>query len=123
MSNVKEHELLCIICPKGCNIKVVENNDELSFHSEGMCKRGEVYARQEIYKPERVLTTTVEINSVDFGMLPVRTAAPIPKDKQDIAMEEIASIKVDVPVKLGDVIAKDVANTSIELIASRTITE
>ena len=120
MSKNKTHKLLCIVCPKGCEMEVSENNRELSF-PKGICKRGQEYAKQEIYNPCRVLTSTVRINSKDFAMLPVRTSAAIPKEKLEIAMRQIASIEVNAPIKLGEIICQDIAATGIQLIASRSI--
>ena len=120
MSANKKHKLLCIICPQGCEMEVTEKAGELSF-SKGICPRGQKYAKQEIYNPCRVLTTTVEIANADFGMLPVRTADAIPKEKLEAAMRQIAKIKVSAPIQLGEVISQDIADSGIPLIASRTV--
>ena len=120
MSKNKKHKLLCIVCPQGCEMEVSENDSKLCF-PKGICKRGQDYAKQEIYNPCRVLTTTVKINSLDFAMLPVRTSAAIPKEKLEIAMQQIAKIKVNAPIKLGEIICQNIATTGIKLLASRTI--
>ena len=120
MSENKKHKLLCIVCPQGCEMEVDENEGQLSF-SKGICPRGQNYAKQEIYNPCRVLTTTVKIDSIDFGMLPVRSSEAIPKEKLEIAMQQIAKIEVKAPIKLGDVICQNIAATGIKLIASRTV--
>jgi len=45
-------ELVCIVCPKGCRMKVDDGNDFLvTDHS---CSRGEVYALDELRNPVRV---------------------------------------------------------------------
>ena len=50
-------ELVCIVCPRGCRLKVDEEND---FAVTGnTCPRGAEYGRNEIMAPTRVLTSTV----------------------------------------------------------------
>ena len=121
MTESKKHKLLCIVCPQGCEMELTETDNHQLCFPKGICKRGRDYARQEIYNPCRVLTTTVKIKSRDFGMLPVRTPASIPKEKLEIAMQQIAEIKVDAPIELGEIVCQDIASTGINLIASRTI--
>ena len=120
MAETKEYKILCIVCPLGCEMQITQSDGELHF-AEGICRRGQEYARQEIYNPCRLLTTTVKISSSEFGMLPVRTSGPIPKGKLGRAMQQIAEICVAAPVELGDVVCEDVADTGVSLVASRTI--
>jgi len=118
--NKKTHKLLCIVCPEGCEIETTEIDGEFKFE-KGICKRGQDYARQEIINPCRYLTTTVRLKNGNQAMLPVRTSEVIPKEKLIEAMQQIATIETAVPIKLGDVICFNVANTGITLIASKTV--
>jgi CxxC motif-containing protein len=115
-----KHKLLCIICPEGCEMDIDEKDGTLVF-PKGICRRGQEYARQELYNPCRVLTTTVSIRGGEIAMLPVRTSQPIPKAKLIEAMQQIANIEGKVPVKTGEVICRDIASTGVSLIACRTI--
>lgn len=115
-----KHHLLCIVCPEGCEMEIEEENGELLF-PQGICRRGQEYARQEIYNPCRVLTTTVKVSNANIAMLPVRTSQPIPKAKLIDAMRQIASITVDTPVSVGEVICEDIVNTGVVLLACREI--
>ena len=116
----KKHNLLCIVCPEGCEIEVREADGKLSF-SPGICKRGRDYAKQEIRDPSRILTTTVPISGGDIAMLPVRTAAPIPKPSLISAMDRIREISTVAPVKVGDVVIEDLVGTGVSLLASRSV--
>ena len=44
-------ELTCIICPKGCNIKVEFEKDKVTNIEGNTCKRGYDYAFSEITNP------------------------------------------------------------------------
>ena len=115
-----KHRLLCIVCPEGCEMDIDEKDGNLVF-PKGICRRGQEYARQELYNPCRVLTTTVPVRGGEIAMLPVRTSQPIPKAKLIEAMQQIANIEGKVPVKTGEVICRDIASTGVSLIACRTI--
>lgn len=110
-------ELICIVCPNGCRLTVDDNLNVTG----NKCPRGVTYAKQELTNPTRVLTTTVKIESAELGVLPVRTANPIPKGKLFEAMKIVNSIKLKAPVKLGDVVYENICGTGVNLIACRTI--
>lgn len=110
------HNLICIVCPRGCHVTV--ENDKVTGN---FCKRGESYALKELTNPERMLTSTVEIESVDISRLSVVTSKPIPKDKMFDVMKEISKIKVNAPKKVGDVIISNVLNLGVDIISSRNV--
>ena len=112
--------LLCIVCPEGCEIEVRKEGDSLAF-SGGTCRRGHEYAEQEIRNPSRILTTTVPVSGGDVAMLPVRTAEPVPKPMLMEIMADIQNISVDAPISSGDIVVPDIAGTGIPLLASRSI--
>lgn len=52
-------ELTCIVCPKGCRLRVDENDGYKVLGNT--CPRGEVYGREEALDPKRTVTSTVRI--------------------------------------------------------------
>ena len=76
-------EMICIVCPIGCHIEVVEDESvEGGYRVDGAnCKRGKMYGVKELTRPTRLLTSTVEIEGAVLPRLPVRTKEEIPKDK------------------------------------------
>lgn len=113
-------ELTCICCPMGCNLKAEtdEQNNVLSV-SGNTCVRGENYAKSELTAPVRTVTTTV--SSLSGKPVPLKTKDPIPKEKIFDVVKEIKSAKVDLPVKMGDVVVKNVADTGVDVVATRTM--
>ena len=71
-------ELICIVCPKGCHLKVDETND-YKVTGNG-CPRGEEYGKIELTHPTRVVTSTVQCSGGAHPRCPVKTSAPIPKE-------------------------------------------
>ena len=111
-------ELICIECPKGCTMAVDVENGKAARVSGNMCPKGAEYAAAEIEDPRRILTATVLCEGLDIRMLPVRTDTPISKTVIMQAMDAVRKIRVDRPVRAGDVIADDFFNA--RLIATRT---
>ena len=111
----------CIVCPTGCEIKAIKDpNNEITF--EGYtCKRGLEYAEQEFYEPKRILTTTIRVENGFIPLIPVRTDKPILKDKLNETLMIIAQTVVDAPIKMGDILIKNVLSSGANIIASRDL--
>lgn len=110
-------ELICITCPRGCHLKVDENLNVTG----NMCPRGAIYAKNELTHPVRMVTSTVAVDSQCESRLPVKTKDPIPKELIFKVMEEINKIVVKAPIKIGDVIIKDVLGSGVDIVATKDI--
>ncbi len=110
-------ELICIVCPKGCHLTVDENNDYAV--SGNTCKRGEVYGKEELRNPVRVLTSTVCISGSMLPRVPVKTTTAIPKGKLFEAMKVIDELYFEAPVACGDVLLSDILGTGVDIVATR----
>ena len=110
-------ELICIICPRGCHLTV---DDELNV-SGNTCPRGAVYAKQELTHPTRTLTSTVRVVSKTEAMLPVKSNKPLPKEKIFDAMEVINKTCVKAPIKIGDVVIKNIFGLGVDIVATKNI--
>lgn len=69
----------------------------------------------------RVLTTTVAVSGGDEALFPVRTAEAIPLELHAQAMDLIRGLVVEAPIRMGDVVLKNLLDTNINLIASMDI--
>lgn len=117
----------CTTCPSECLLTVeVErdvNGSVAAIHSVtgNRCPRGDKFAHQELTCPMRVLTTTVAVSGGDEALLPVRTAEAIPLELHAQAMALIRGLVVEAPIRMGDVVLKNLLDTNINLIASMDI--
>ncbi len=109
-------EYICIVCPKGCHIVV--DGDNISGYT---CLRGLNYVKQESIDPRRTLTTTVKVNDKNIRVCPVKSSDTLPKDKLFASMEEINKINVDLPIKLHQVVIKNILNTGVDIITTKEI--
>jgi len=110
-------ELICITCPRGCHLTV---DDNLNV-SGNTCPRGEIYAKAELTHPVRMVTSSVNVVSEIEDRLPVKTKEPIPKELIFKVMEEIYKVTAKAPVKIGDVVIKDVLGTGVDIVACKNI--
>ena len=109
-------KVTCIICPKGCRIDAKVKDGKIVSIENYDCKRGLEYAKNEVLDPRRILTTTLKLSG--GRVLPVRTKDPIPKKLLKKAMYELKDVIITAPVKVGDIVAKNVVGTGIDLIAT-----
>jgi CxxC motif-containing protein len=113
----------CIVCPTGCSIKVI-GKDPKNVTFEGYtCNRGLEYAEQEFREPKRILTTTMKVENGSLPLVPVRTDKPLLKDRLTEALKVIAQSQTKAPVKMGDVLIKNILDLDINIIASRDLEE
>lgn len=117
----KMKRLTCIVCPLSCILDAEYTPNRIKSISGQKCKKGRIYAEEELFAPKRILTTTVK---VDGGMLPlvsVKTDKPVPKEKLFSILDETIQLTLEAPVKLGDIIIKNVQNTKINIVATKTV--
>lgn len=123
MSKLSEKELICILCPLGCKMRVSEKEScpgELTVRGI-QCKKGRDYACEEYKNPTRTLTSTVVIHGAPLPRLPVRTSKPLPKELVFKAMEEINRVELQAPVRMGDRVIVGLLGTDIDVLASRSL--
>ena len=113
--------LTCIGCPLGCALTAVPNADGTFEISGYTCKRGLEYAKKELTRPERTVTSTVRVTGGAAPVVSVRTATDIPKDAIWQVMEAINATIVPAPVAIGDVLVADIAGTGVALTATKAV--
>ncbi len=113
-----ERNLTCIICPRGCQLTVSGEADNLVVTGHA-CPRGEVYGVNEVSNPVRTITSIVRVENREDCMVSVKTAQPVPKGAIFEVMALIRNKSVQAPVKIGDVIIDNIYGTQV--IATKNI--
>ena len=116
-----QEKLICIICPIGCELIVDHNDREIISVDGNRCKRGPEYAREEIFLPKRIVTTTVRIIGASVPLLPVRTDRSVPKDLAFDVVRLASQLQVEAPAGVGEVLAADVAGSGANLVSTRSL--
>ena len=139
-------ELTCIICPIGCSLSVEEGSvpvEERSVPASALtvtgnrCKRGAVYAQEEVLAPKRMVTATCGIampGAADGAdgvcpsrgltaprRLPVKTSIPCPKEKIDELLGDIYRLSVSLPVKAGSKLIENWQGSGVDVVAVRSL--
>ena len=113
----KERLLTCIVCPRGCQMKVTLTDEGRVESVEGnFCKRGVTYANDECTNPKRTVTSTVRCKS--GAVVAVKTDSTIPKGMMLEVMKEINSAVAEDNVKIGDIIIENVCGTGANVVAT-----
>ena len=116
-----EREFICIICPNGCRIKVEYEGINIKSIKGDECPEGKDYVKNEITNPLRVFTGSVLAGNGDFSLASVKTSVPIPKKYLKKIGEITRQLKVEAPVEIDQVVASNLLNENIDLIATRKI--
>ena len=116
---MEKRELICIGCPMGCPLTVELEGGEILSITGHTCRRGEVYARKEVTNPTRIVTSTVEVEGGKVARVSVKTKEDIPKEKIFQCVKALKGVTVKAPVHIGDVIVANVADTGVDIVATR----
>ncbi len=102
-------KLICIRCPRGCEITV--DGDNISGYS---CTRGLEYAKEEMTCPMRMVTALLH---TDDGVVPVKTSGNIPKNQIKYVLNVISSTYVK-HVHIGDVVLSNVLGLGVDIVVT-----
>lgn len=116
-----EQSVTCINCPVGCRMTVLlSDSGEFLSVTGNTCVRGAAYAKQECTLPERMITAVIPAEGCKTP-LSVKTSRPVPKNLILSVMQELARIKVTVPVASGQIILHDILGTGSDIVATREL--
>ncbi|MBA7559322.1 DUF1667 domain-containing protein [Candidatus Atribacteria bacterium 1244-E10-H5-B2] len=116
-----EREFICIICPNSCRISIEYEGTNIRNIKGDECPKGKDYVKNEITNPLRVFTGSVLVENGDFSLVSVKTHVPIPKKYLKKIGEITRRIKVEVPVEIGQIVASNLLDNNIDLVATRKI--
>ena len=108
--------LICINCPKGCELEVSVDGDKVTVTGQG-CPRGETYGRAEATNPTRMVTGLVRVAGTRRP-LPVKTRTAIPKGKIAEVTNLLANTTVLPPKKIGDLVIENACDTGVDVVAT-----
>ncbi|MDD4832406.1 MAG: DUF1667 domain-containing protein [Clostridia bacterium] len=111
-------KMTCINCPMGCQLEVKLNGKEVVV-TGNTCARGLAYGKQEFLLPMRTVTSLVKVRQ--GGVVSVKTSGQVPKSKIFDVLDQLKNIVVDKPVKIGDVIIKDVLGLGVDIVATKNM--
>lgn len=112
-------DLICIVCPKGCHIKVDPKHDYKTTGNS--CDRGAAYGKKEITNPTRVITSTAILKGSKLPRVSLKTNKDIPKEKITAAMKTLDNLELKAPVKIGDAAVKNICGLDADFVVTRNL--
>lgn len=110
-------ELICIVCPKGCHLKVDENqNYKVTGNS---CPRGAEYGAKELTHPTRTITSTVKITNAALPRVSVKTNRDVDKQLIWDIMKCLDEVCVEAPVHRGDVVVENICDSGADIVITK----
>lgn len=116
---MEERNLVCIGCPMGCPLVVKIKDGEVQSVEGNTCKRGAIYGKKEVTNPTRIVTTTVRVSGGTENTVSVKTKEDIPKSRIFDCIRELKEVTVPAPVQIGDIILHNVAETGVDIVATK----
>ncbi len=113
-------EFTCICCPLGCQITVIEENGQCLIQGNN-CPKGEKYVKDEMTHPTRMVTSMVPVTDGEIPVVSVKTKEAIPKNKIKDCIEALKNVRVDAPIKIGDMIIENVCGTGVSIVATKNV--
>lgn len=120
---METRHLTCIGCPLGCPLEVTLSDGEVVSVTGNTCRRGDIYGRKEVTNPTRIVTSSVRVFGSRSGAatVSVKTASDVPKAKIFDVIRELKGVSVPCPVRIGDVIRKDIAGCGADVVATKNV--
>lgn len=115
---MEKRELICIGCPLGCMLTVEIESTEVVNVTGNTCPRGKTYAQKEVTNPTRIVTSSVKVVGGNRPSVSCKTKSDIPKAKIFDVVRALKEIEITAPVCIGDVLAENVADTGIQIVAT-----
>ena len=107
---------ICKECEKMCILDIDIYGDDIVV-SENQCEKGEKTALDI----KDILTTLVRIKGSDANVVSVKSNQPIDKSLFIKCSVALSRIYVGAPVKIGDVVCKNILNTGVDIICTRNV--
>lgn len=111
----------CIVCPNGCEIEAEYDGTQVRGVTGNLCPKGIAYVTQELVDPRRTIATSVPVEGGEIPLTSVRLTAAIPKARIFDAMNEINRQHLTAPIRIGDVVIKDLLGLGSDVIVTKNV--
>ena len=119
--SIEKRLLTCIVCPRGCEMTATITDGVVSEVLGNSCPRGKKYAEEEIAAPKRMLTSSIRVVNGTLPLLPVVSKTNLPKERILDCAKALRKVKVQAPIKEGQVVCTDILGLGVDIVASRAM--
>jgi CxxC motif-containing protein len=117
-----KRDLTCINCPLGCSLHATEEGGKITV-TGNTCPKGVQYAVSELTAPKRIVTSSIAVQGGTRPLVSVKTKEAVPKEKILLCMEVLKQLSVQAPIRIGDVLLPDIAQTGVPLVATGNVSK
>ncbi|MCH3965473.1 MAG: DUF1667 domain-containing protein [Clostridium sp.] len=68
-----------------------------------------------------IFTSIVRIKGANCNVVPVKSTKPINKDLWIECSKALSRLHIGIPINIGDIICKNILNTKVDIISTKTI--
>lgn len=112
---------ICKKCERKCVLDIDKFEGEIEVEGN-QCELGIDYAKQEINNKKKVFTSLVRIKgSKKNNVVPIKSSGPIDKGLWIECSKALSRIYVGAPMKIGDIVCKNILNTGMDIICVKNI--
>jgi len=120
MHLIKSNFMVCLVCPKSCILNITGNLENISVKNNE-CNNGLDFVKKELMDPERILTSTMRVNSGIIPLVSVRSDKPVKKAELMVLVKQLDSIVVPAPIFSGQILVSALGENKVNIIATRII--
>ncbi len=117
----QNQNIICIRCPMGCELEVVQDSRGVVRIAGSTCKLGREYAAAELRDPRRIVTTTVRVKGGEHRLVPVWTGGPVPRDRVMEVVEILRELELQAPVKVHDIVVRNILGLGVDVESSGSV--
>ncbi|MDO5734389.1 MAG: DUF1667 domain-containing protein [Eubacteriales bacterium] len=120
---MEKKEMVCIVCPRGCHIKVFQDEEQEWQVEDYGCKRGIEYGISEMTEPKRMLTTTVKVKGGIYPRIPVIGDKETSRAKLKDCLNILHHLELKAPIEAGEVLIANIGGTDTNILAAISMKE
>lgn len=113
-------QTICRKCAQNCVLDINEDENVLEVKGNE-CSEGIEYAQFEMKNRRGIFTTLVRIKGAHCNVAPVKSTSSLEKDLWIECSKALSRIYIGAPVKIGDIICKNILNTGVDIVCTKNI--
>ncbi|OFI04993.1 hypothetical protein CLOACE_20130 [Clostridium acetireducens DSM 10703] len=113
-------KIICKQCKKNCVIEIEVNGDNIKIINNP-CEKALNYINNRLLGNKHIFTTIVRAKGAMCNVVPVKSSKPIDRKLWFDCSKALSRLYVGAPINIGDVVCKNILNTSIDILCTKNI--
>lgn len=114
-------QVVCNKCDNKCVIGIYKKGNKYSYQGNH-CDKGMKYGEEFMESSDRIFTSVVRVKgNANCNVVPVKSSKPLDLDLWMECSKALGRIYVGIPIKIGDVICRNILNSGVDIICTKNI--